>query len=122
MELKKTDKNINKLIEMANECNDYNGSHEWAKAYSFDEIDDVLTGMKPSEILMKVFYGEIDEWSDYFTARIRFDDYENIQITNMYQIGQEAWDYQDEILEDYKEVVSEAEYEKAMKELDFKED
>lgn len=121
MQLKKTDKNINKLICMARECNDCNGSHEWAKAYSFDEIDDVLTGMKPSEILMKVFYGGIDEWPDYFTARIRFDAYENIQITNMYQIGQEAWDYRGEILEDYKEVVSEPEYEEAMQELEFEE-
>lgn len=122
MELKKTDKNINKLIEMANECNDYNGSHEWAKAYSLDEIDDILAGMKPSEILTKVYYGGIEDWIDYDTARIRFDAYENIQITNMYQIGQEAWDYQDEILEDYKEVVGEDEYEKAMKELEFEED
>ena len=45
MELKKTDKNIYKLICMARECNSYNGSHDWVEAYHLDEIDDVFPDM-----------------------------------------------------------------------------
>lgn len=119
MQLKNTDKNLTKLVAMARECNDYNGTHDWVEAYSFDEIDEILGDMKPSDILEKVFFGDIDEEADWGTARIRFDAYENIEITSEYQIEQEAWDNRDEILEDYKDVVSEPEYEQAMEELDF---
>lgn len=122
MELKKTDENIDKLIEMANECNSYNGSCEWVQAYSFDEIDDILTGMDPSEILSKVFFGEIQDGVGYDTARIRFNAYENIEIVSVYELEQDAWDYREEIFENYKDAVSESEYERAMEELEFEED
>lgn len=122
MELKKTNENIDKIIEMASECNSYNGSCEWVQAYSFDEIDDILTGMEPSEILSKVFFGEIHDGVGYDTARIRFNGYDNIEIISVYELEQDAWDCREEILENYKDVVSEFEYEKAMEELEFEED
>lgn len=86
MQLKRTHKNMSKLIELARECNAYNGSHEWSQFYTFDEIDDVLAGMKPSEILTKVLYGEIPDGIDWSTARIRLDALGNIEITSVYQI------------------------------------
>ena len=122
MGLKNTNENIDKLIEMASECNSYNGSCEWVQAYSFDEIDDILTGMEPSEILMKVFFGKVDEGIGYDTARIRFNGYENIEIISVYELEQDAWDYREEIFENYKDAVSESEYERAMEELEFEED
>lgn len=122
MQLKRTQKNLTKLVDMARECNAYNGTHEWVEAYSFDEIDEILGDMKPSDILTRVFFGDIEKGIDWSTARIRFNAYENIEITSEYQIKQEAWDYRDEILEDYKEVVSEPEYEEAIQELDFEKD
>lgn len=78
--------------------------------------------MKPSEILIKVFFGKIDEGIGYDTARIRFNGYENIEIISVYELGQDAWDYREEIFENYKYAVSESEYERAMEELEFEED
>lgn len=78
--------------------------------------------MEPSEILRKVFFGKIDEGIGYGTARIRFNGYENIEIISVYELEQDAWDYREEIFENYKDAVSEFEYERATEELEFEED
>ena len=122
MQLKRTQKNLTKLVRMARECNSCTGTQDWADAYDIDEIDDVLADMKPSEIIRSLFFGDIDEGVNWINARIRFNGYGNLEIISEYQLKQEAWDNRDDILEDYKEVASESEYKEALQELDFEED
>lgn len=45
-----------------------------------------------------------------------------IEIVSVYELEQDAWDYREEIFENYKDAVSESEYERAMEELEFEED
>lgn len=53
--------------------------------YSFDEIDDVLSGMQPFDIIRMAYFGSISWNDDYF----RFNGYGNIETVNDYTIQDE---------------------------------
>ena len=68
---------INEYLEDNNYMDDY--------IYSFDEIDDVLSGMQPFEIIRMAYFGSISWNDDYF----RFNGYGNIETVNDYTIKNE---------------------------------
>ena len=68
---------INEYLSENNYMDDY--------IYSFDEIDDVLSGMQPFEIIRMAHFGTISFNDDYF----RFNGYGNIESVNDYTIQDE---------------------------------
>lgn len=102
MELEKTDKTVGKLLEMARELNQWDGSCDWAGTFDIDSADDFLTGMKPSGIIRAMFFGDIEDGVSYTDAQMRFDAYGNLEIISSYSLENEAWDYRDDIIDDYR--------------------
>ena len=118
MSLEKTDKTISKLIEMARELNQWDGSCDWADTFDIEDADDILTGMKPSEILRALYFGDTEEGISLDDAQMRFDGYANLEIISSYTLENEAWDYRDDILECYKDEFGEDELNKCLSEMD----
>ena len=118
MELEKTDKTISKLIEMARELNSWNSSCEWANTFDIDEADDLLTGMKPSEILRAMFFGDIENDVSIYDAQMRFDVCGNLEIISNYTLEDEAWDCRNEILDDYRDEFGEDKLNERLSEID----
>ena len=118
MALEKTDKTISKLIEMARELNSWNGSCDWADTFDIDESDDILTGMKPSEILRALFFVNIEDGVSFEDAQMRFDGYGNLEIISSYSLENEAWGYRDEILDYYRDEFGEDKLNECLGEID----
>ncbi len=64
--------------------------------YSMDEFDDLLSGVKPSDIAKMIKYGSYNSYDDYF----RFDAYGNVKTLS-------KWEYQELISEIESEVLGE---------------
>lgn len=117
--LDNTANNIETLINMARELNTENGSEEWSDAFSLAyEADDYLAGMKPSEIMRAMFFGNTDGFSSYSDALVRFNAYGNFEIIDPLTLDNEAWDYRDEILENYKDTFGDEAFDKAIANMD----
>lgn len=116
--LDNTANNIETLINMARELNTENGSEEWSDAFSLAyEADDYLAGMKSSEIMRAMFFGKIDCF-DYANAMVRFNAYGNFEIIDPITLDNEAWDYRDEILANYKDTFGDEAFDKAIANMD----
>ena len=118
MALEKTDKTISKLIEMARELNSWNGSCDWAYTFDIEDADDYLIGMKPSEIIRAMFFGNIENGVCYTDVQMRFDDYGNLEIISSYTLERETWDYRNKILDDYRDEFGEDKLTECLSEMD----
>lgn len=118
MELEKTDKTISKLLEMARELNSWDGSCNWVDTFDIDDADDYLSGMKPSEIIRAMFSGDIEEGASYTDAQMRLNAYENLEIISSYTLEDEAWDYRDDIIDDYRNEFGEDKLNECLSEMD----
>lgn len=118
MTLKKTEKTISKLIEMARELNSWNDSCDWANTFDIEDADDHLVDMKPSEILRTLFFGNIEKGVGFTDAELRFNDYGNLEIISSHTLEHEAWDYRNEILDDYRNEFGEDKLDKCLSEMD----
>ena len=118
IKLDNTDNNIENLINMARELNVENGSEEWSDAFSLaDDVDEYLADMKPSEIMRAMFFGNID-CDDYINALVRFNAYGNFEIIDTITLDNEAWDYRNEILDNYKDTFGDEAFDKAIAIMD----
>ena len=118
MSLEKTDKTISKLLEMARELNQWDGSCDWADTFDIEDADDILTGMKPSKILRAMFFGDIENGVGYSDAQVRFNGYANLEFVSSYTLEGEAWDYRDDIINDYRDEFGAGKLDEAMDEMD----
>lgn len=122
MELEKTDKTTGKLLEMARELNQWDGSHDWAGTFDVEDADDYLSGVSPSEILRALFFGNIEDGVGYSDAQVRYNAYGNLEIISSYSLETEAWDYRDDILDDYRNEFGEGKLNEALSEMDTDEE
>ena len=118
MTLEKTAKTTSKLVEMARELNSWDGSCDWADTFDIEDADDYLSGMKPSDILRALFFGDIEDGVSYTDAQIRFNGYGNLEIISSYSLENEAWGYRDEILDDYRNEFGEDKLNECLSEMD----
>ena len=118
MALEKTDKTISKLLEMARELNQWDGSCDWADTFDIEDADDYLFSMKPSEIIRAMFFGDTEEGVGFTDAQVRFNGAGNLEIVSSYTLENEAWDYRDEILEAYGDEFGEDTLNKCLSEMD----
>lgn len=62
-------------VSLYNDYADYNG---YDRIFGMDDLDDMLSGLTPSEILNKAYYGDFKPSNDYFM----FNGYENLVSTD----------------------------------------
>lgn len=122
MTLKKTDKTIDKLLDMARELNQWDGSQDWADTFDLMDADDYLSGVTPSEILRSLFFGNVEEGVSYSDAQVRYNGYGNLEVISSYALANEAWGYRDDILEDYRDEFGVDKLNEALSEMDTDEE
>ena len=122
MTLEKTDKTTSKLVEMARELNSWDSSCDWADTFDIEDADDYLAGMKPSEILRAMFFGDTEEGVGFTDAQMRFNSYGNLEIISSYSLENEAWDYRDDIINDYRDEFGADKLDEAINEMDTEEE
>lgn len=66
------------------DCED--GSFEWTRTFYLEELDEVLQGFPPSEIVKKVFFGNVHSITEGF----RLNAYENLESASDYELMWEA--------------------------------
>ena len=103
---------------MARELNQWDGSCDWANTSDIEDADDYLIGMKPSEILRALVFGDTENGISLDDAQMRFDDYGNIEIISSHTLENEARDYRDEILEAYGDEFGEDKLNECLSEMD----
>lgn len=119
--LAKTDKTTGKLLNMARELNQWDGSHDWADTFDIEDADDYL-GMKPSEIIRAMFFGDVEDGVSYSDAQVRFNAYANLEIVSSYTLENEAWDCRDDIITDYRDKFGVDKLTEALSEMDTDEE
>lgn len=120
--LEKTDKTTAKLLDMARELNQWDGSCDWADTFDIEDADDYLSGVTPSEILRSLFFGNVEDGVNYFDAQVRYNGYGNLEIISSYTLENEAWDYRDDILDGYRDEFGADKLDEALSEMDTDED
>lgn len=76
----------------------------------------------PSEILRALFFGNIEDGVSYSDAQVRYNAYGNLEIISSYSLETEAWDYRDDILDDYRNEFGEGKLSEALSEMDTDEE
>lgn len=122
MTLEKTNKTTAKLLDMARELNQWDGSQDWADTFDLMDADDYLSGVTPSEILRSLFFGNIEDGVSYYDAQVRYNGYGNLEVISSYALENEAWDYRDDILEDYRNEFGADKLNEALSEMDTDEE
>lgn len=92
---------VEQLEEMVREVNGWDGSLEEFEYYEMEQINDLLHGAEPLEILRMAHYGEFDWNDDYFTV----NDYGNLDSTSENYFHGELIDNSKEITGRYNELV-----------------
>ena len=100
MEVVILDNNIKELLEMVQEVNSYNGSLEYLEFYDMDSFNELMHGLDPIDIAMKISFGEFNPNDDYFT----FNGYANLVSLSYYDLKNELLDYENEIRESYTDL------------------
>lgn len=96
-----------KLIEMVREVNSWDGSLEEFEYYAMEQIDDLLHGVEPLEILRMAHFGNF-EWQD---EMLKINDYGNLDSCSEDYFITELADNENEIVERYNELVESGEIE-----------
>ena len=98
---------IEQLKEIVREVNSWDGSLENYEYYEMDELNDLLCGLEPLEILRMAHFGEFNWNDDYF----QINAYGNLDSYRRLHVITELKDNQDEIIEHYNELVESGEIE-----------
>ena len=80
----------NFIVGIHNEYCDANNDPD-ARIYCMDELDEILDGKTPTQILMMMHFGNFNPMDEYF----RFDGYGNLESTDF----PENWIYLDDIVD-----------------------
>lgn len=98
---------VEQLKEMTQEVNSWDGSLEEFEYYEMEQINELLHGDEPLEILRKAHYGNFNWSDDYFTINV----YGNLDSINEFKFEKELKDNHDEIVKCYNELVESGEIE-----------
>lgn len=92
---------VEQLAEMVREVNGYDGSLENYEYREMEELNELLYGVEPTEILRMAHFGEFNWNDEYFQINVygNLDSYRELQVTI------ELEDNQDEIIAHYNELV-----------------
>lgn len=93
----------NKLMEMVQEINAYNGSMEDLELYEMDMFDEIMESFEPMDIALKTLYGNFNPNDDYF----RFDGYANLESLSELDVENELLDYENEIIDEHTRIEEE---------------
>jgi len=94
---------VEQLRLMVMEVNEFDSSLDNLEFFEMEELDDVLTGLEPTEILRMAHFGDFNWNDEYFQINV----YGNLDSVNSWDIE----DYQDEIVDRYNELVENEEIE-----------
>ena len=94
---------VEQLEEMVREVNGWDGSLEEFEYYEMEQINDLLHGAEPLEILRMAHFGDFDWNDDYFTV----NDYGNLDSCSENDFHSDLIDYSKEIVGRYNELVEE---------------
>ena len=92
---------VEQLEEMVREVNGWDGSLEEFEYREMEQINELLHGVEPLEILRMAHFGEFDWNDDYFTI----DVYGNLDSIDENEFHGELIDNSKEIVERYNELV-----------------
>lgn len=98
---------VEQLKEMVQEVNSWDGSLEEFDYYEMEQINELLYGDEPLEILRKAHYGDFNWNDDFFTINV----YGNLSSINEFEFEKELKDNHDEIVERYNDLVESGEIE-----------
>lgn len=87
-----------KLLELGKEIFHDNGNCDWADVYDMVDFDEMVQGLKPFEIMTKIFYGGE---TDPNQAYVHFDGNGNIESIHKGVLFSEIRDYADELADEY---------------------
>lgn len=94
---------VEQLRLMVMEVNEFDSSLDNLEFFEMEELDDVLTGLEPTEILRMAHFGDFNWNDEYFQINV----YGNLDSANSWDIE----DYQDEIVDRYNELIENEEIE-----------
>ena len=98
---------VEQLREMTQEVNSWDGSLEEFEYYEMEQINDLLHGVEPLEILRMAHYGNFEWYDEMF----KINDYGNLDSCSEDYFITELTDNEDEIVERYNELVENGEIE-----------
>ena len=116
--LRNTRKPTDRLIDMARDLNYEDCGFEWADATPIMDADEMLDGVKRSEILRAMFFGSIEDGVSYSDAMVRWNGLGNLEIVSTFALENEAWNERDEIIGAYREAFGVDRLDEAMRGMD----
>ena len=84
-----------KLVELLQYMNDYDGCFDDCVYSDMDEFDDFMWNYSPMQIAQMIFFGDFNPNDDYF----RFNGYGNLESANWLDVEAEAEDLVDDIID-----------------------
>ena len=82
-------------MELVREVNFWDSSLDYLNVYYMDELDELLDGLTPTEILNKMHFGKFNPTSSFF----RFDGYMNLESLDMWEYERDICEYALDIAE-----------------------
>ena len=95
------------LNEMAREVNGWDSSLKDYDYMEMEQLDEMLNGVEPTEVLRMAHFGEFNWSDDYFTINV----YGNLESISEFEFEDMLKDNHDEIVERYNELVESGEIE-----------
>ena len=98
---------VEQLQEMLQEVNGWDSSLKDYDYMEMEQLDEMLNGVEPTEVLRMAHFGEFNWNDDYFTI----NRYGNLESISEFEFKKELEDNHDEIVERYSQLVESGEIE-----------
>ena len=92
---------VEQLREMLQEVNGWDSSLEDYDYMEMEQLDAMLNGVEPTEVLRMAHFGEFNWSDDYFTINV----YGNLESISKFEFEDMLKDSHDEIVERYNELL-----------------
>ena len=92
---------VEQLREMLQEVNGWDNSLEDYDYMEMEQLDEMLIGVEPTEVLRMAHFGEFNWSDDYFTINV----YGNLESISEFEFEDMLKDSHDEIVERYNELL-----------------
>lgn len=93
--MKKTDE----LLAMVQDINSWNGGMPHLDVFDMESFNEMVHGLDPTDIAMKIFYGDFNPNHEYFG----FNGYGNLESFSSHELEDELLECESEIREIYAE-------------------
>ena len=98
---------VEQLREMLQKVNGWDSSLEDYDYMEMEQLDAMLNGVEPTEVLRMAHFGEFNWSDDYFTINV----YGNLESISKFEFEDMLKDNHDEIVERYNELLEDGEVE-----------